>query len=299
MQTNKYFVSAITAFVIWGFFSLALKPLHDYPSLDILFYRIFYATFLLLLINGLFRRKAVQNDHTVFKSLKRKERYKMLGLTVVGGFLLVVNWFLFIYAINHVSLKSASFAYLICPIVTTILAYLILKEKLSKWQWFAVGLSGISCVILGFESTKDLLYSLVIAVTFAFYLITQRKNNKFDRFIILTVQMAIAAVVILPFFPTYSGPVPTESVFYVAMNFIVILFTIIPLFLNLYALKGMSSATVGILMYLNPMIHFLLAVFYFKESVDVLEVVAYAFILTSIVVFNERFLFRRHDRVSE
>ena len=299
MPTNKYFVSAITAFIIWGFFSLALKPLHDYPSLDILFYRIFYATFLLLLINGLFRRTAVRNDYSVFKNLERKQRIQMLGLTIAGGFLLVVNWFLFIYAINHVSLKSASFAYLICPIVTTILAYLILKEQLSKWQWLAVGLSGISCVILGFESAKDLSYSLVIAVTFAFYLISQRKNNRFDRFNILTVQMVIATIVILPFFPTYSGPVPTDSVFYVMMNFIVILFTIIPLFLNLYALKGMSSATVGILMYLNPLIHFLLAVFHFKESVDMLEVVAYAFILTSIVVFNERFLLRRSARVSD
>lgn len=294
---NKYFLSAITAFVMWGFFSLALKPLHDYPSLDILFYRIFYATFLLLLINSMLRRKAVANDYAAFKSLEKPKRLKMLALTVVGGFLLVVNWFLFIYAINHVSLKSASFAYLICPIVTTILAYFILKEQLSKWQWLAVGLSGIGCVILGFESAKDLLYSMVIAVTFAFYLITQRKNNLFDRFIILTVQMAIATVVILPFFPTYSGPVPAESVFYVMMNFIVIFFTIIPLFLNLYALKGMSSATVGILMYLNPMIHFLLAVFYFKEKVDALEIISYVLILLSIVVFNERFLFRAGSRV--
>ncbi len=290
---NKYFLSAISAFVIWGFFSLALKPLHDYASLDILFYRIFYATFLLLAINFLFRKKAVQNDFAIFKGLTRPKQIEMLALTVGGGFLLVVNWFLFIYAINHVSLKSASFAYLICPIVTTILANLILKERLSNWQWLAVGLSGLSCIVLGLESAKDLLYSLVIAFSFALYLITQRKNNQFDRFLVLTVQMLIATLVISPFFPAFSGPVPDAAVFYVMMNFIVILFTIIPLFLNLYALKGMSSATVGILMYLNPMIHFLLAVFYFKERVDALEILAYAFILVSIVVFNQRFLGRR------
>ncbi|SCY04760.1 EamA family transporter [Flavobacterium caeni] len=294
---NKYFLSAITAFVMWGFFSLALKPLHDYPSLDILFYRVFYATVLLLLINAAFRKKALQSDYVVFTKLERKRRVKMLALTIGGGFLLVVNWFLFIYAINHVSLKSASFAYLICPIVTTVLANLILKEQLSRWQWLAVGMSFLSCVILGMESATDLAYSLVIAFTFAMYLITQRKNNQFDRFVILTVQMAIAALVILPFFPVYSGPLPTASVFWVSMNFIVIFFTIIPLFLNLYALKGMRSATVGILMYLNPMIHFMLAVFYFKERVDALEVTAYLLILASIVVFNEQFLFRRRTRV--
>ncbi len=293
MPTNKYFLSAISAFTIWGFFSLALKPLHDYASLDILFYRVFYAAFLLLAINLFFRRSALQADLAVFRSFDKMQKAKMLGLTVLGGFLLVVNWFLFIYAINHVSLKSASFAYLICPILTTILAYFILKEKLGSWQWFAVGLSFISCALLVFESLTDLVYSLVIALTFALYLISQRKNNKFDRFIILTVQMAIACAVILPFFPAYSGAVPQETVFWIMMNFIVILFTIIPLFLNLYALKGMNSATVGILMYINPMIHFLLAVFYFKEAVDTLEAVSYALILTSVVVFNGNYLFGR------
>lgn len=292
MPTNKYFLSALGAFIIWGFFSLALKPLHDYPSLDILFYRVFYAAFLLLVINLFFRKKAVQNDLLVFKGLERKQQIKMLSLTVLGGFLLVMNWFLFIYAINHVSLKSASFAYLICPILTTILAYLILKEQLSKWQWFAVVLSISGCVILIFESLTDLIYSLVIALTFAFYLISQRKNNQFDRFVVLTLQMLIASVVILPFFPTYAGAVPVEPLFYIMLNFIVILFTIIPLFLNLYALKGMNSATVGILMYTNPMIHFLLAVFYFKESVDTLEAVSYALILLSVIVFNKDYLFR-------
>lgn len=291
MQTNKYFLSALLAFVIWGFFSLALKPLHDYPSLDILFYRVFYAAGLLLLINLLARRKALQADVTIFKSLDHKSRVRVLALTVFGGFLLVMNWFLFIYAINHVSLKSASFAYLICPILTTILAYLILKEKLSKWQWFAVGLSAVSCALLIFESVTDLVYSLIIALTFALYLISQRKNNQFDRFIVLSVQMLIAAVVILPFFPAYGGIVPTEPLFYIMLNFIVVLFTIIPLFLNLYALKGLKSATVGILMYINPMIHFLLALFYFREPVDQLEIVSYALILLSIIVFNKEVLF--------
>jgi len=137
MRFNKYYVAALTSFFIWGFFSLALKPLKDYASLDILFYRIFLATVLLLAINLIFRKKEVQKDVVIFKSLAPTVRRSIVFLTIAGGFLLTVNWFLFIYAINHVSLQSASFAYMICPIVTTILAYFILKEKLSRWQWFS------------------------------------------------------------------------------------------------------------------------------------------------------------------
>lgn len=294
MQVNKYYLSALSSFFIWGFFSLALKPLHNYPSLDILFYRVFYATTLLLVINLLFRKHTLRNDFQVFKNLEKKEKYKTFFLTVFGGFLLITNWFLFMYAVNHVSLKSASFAYLICPIVTTILAFFILKEKLSKWQWFSVALCLISCGILSLGELTDLMYSLVIAVTFALYLISQRKNNQFDRFVVLTVQMVIASLVIVPFFPFYSGETPTASLFYILMIVIVVLFTIIPLFLNLYALKGMNSSAVGILMYTNPLINFLLAIFYFKEEISRVQIISYSLILISVIIFNERFLFRRN-----
>ena len=292
MQINKYYLAALSSFIIWGFFSLALKPLHDYPSLDILFYRVFYATILLIVINLLFRKNVLRKDLELFKKLAGKQKRQLLLLTILGGFLLILNWFLFMYAVNHVSLKSASFAYLICPIITTILAFFILKEKLSNWQWFSVLLCIISCIILSYGDLHGLIYSLVIAVSFALYLISQRKNTQFDKFVVLTIQMMIASIIIAPFFPFYSGSTPTESIFYVLMIVIVILFTIIPLFLNLFALKGMTSSAVGILMYTNPLIHFFLAIFYFKEDINTAQIVSYTLILISIVVFNERH-FRR------
>lgn len=295
MQLNKYFFSALLSFFIWGFFSLALKPLHDYPSLDILFYRVFYATTLLLIINLFFRKEKLKKDLQVFKSFEKTEKRKTVLLTILGGFLLTFNWFLFMYCVNHVSLQSASFAYLICPIITTILAYFILKEKLSKWQWFSVFLCVISCGILSYGHVTELVYSLVIATTFALYLISQRKNNQFDRFVVLTVQLVIASMVLLPFYPIYKGVIPAVSLFWILMTLIVVLFTIIPLFLNLYALKGMNSSAVGILMYTNPLINFFLAVIYFKEAINFSQTIAYFLILISIVIFNEKIIFRSNS----
>lgn len=293
MKINNYFLAAFISFLIWGFFSLALKPLHDYPSLDILFYRVFYGTVLLLGINLFFRKQKLEKDIMLFKSFAPKEKRNMAVLTVLGGFLLVFNWFLFMYCVNHVNVKSASFAYLICPIVTTILAFFILKEKLSRWQWVSVGLCVFSCGILSYGHVTDLLYSLVIATTFALYLISQRKNNQFDRFVILTIQLVIASLVLLPFYPFYKGETPTASLFWILMTLILVLFTIIPLFLNLYALKGMNSSTVGILMYTNPLINFFLAIFYFKEEVNQLQLFAYFLILLSILVFNQHYFIRQ------
>lgn len=286
MPINKYFLAALSAFIIWGFFSLALKPLTDYPSLDILFFRVFIATVFLLVINLMFRKSVIVEAKKTFKELSKKKQKTAVIMTLVGGLLLVLNWFLFIYAVNHVSLQSASFAYIICPILTTVLAFILLKERIDVWQWIAVGLCVISCIILSYGNFKDLIYSVIIALSFGLYLVSQRKNSDFDKFLILTIQMVISSAILLPFYPNYGGVVPADFLFYSLILIIVIVFTIIPLFLNLYALKGLNSSTVGILMYTNPLIHFFLAIFYFKESVSVAQIISYSLILISILVFN-------------
>jgi len=295
MKFNKYYLSALIAFIIWGFFSLALKPLHDYPSLDILFYRVFFSTVVLLVINFTFRINLLKSSLALFQSFSKKKKRNTILLTVSGGFLLVFNWFLFMYAVNHVSLQSASLAYLICPIITTVLAFIILKEKLDNWQWIAVAICVISCAILSYGHAKELIYSFVIATTFALYLISQRRNNEFDKFLILTIQLVIASLVLFPFYPKFSAAVPTESLFYTMMGLIVVLFTIIPLFLNLFALKGMNSSAVGILMYTNPLINFFLALFYFNEDIQFSQLIAYSLIGISIIVFNKKVLFNSNS----
>ncbi|HSD14020.1 MAG TPA: EamA family transporter [Flavobacterium sp.] len=302
MRINKYYLAAFTAFVIWGFFSLALKPIHHYPSLDILFYRVFLSVVLISAINLFLRRNVLLKDWKNFQIQTQSDKNKIIRVNVGGGLLLTANWFIFIFVMNHISVKAASFAYLVCPILTTVLAFFILKERLSKWQWIAVGISVSGCVLLSFNSFSDIFYSLIVALTYALYLVSQRKNTQVDKFVGLNIQILTAGLIILPFFPAFSGPVPTESLFYICLLFIVILFTIIPLFLNLYALKGVNSSTVGIMLYINPILNFLLAVFYYKEEVTEIQMISYSLILISIIVFNEKLIFNRKlkdHRVSE
>lgn len=290
MKLTKYYIAAISAFIIWGFFSLALKPLHHYPSLDILFYRVFLCVILMLIISLGFRKKTVSETKTYFKSLSLKEKRNLTLLTIGGAMLLTANWFIFIYVMNHISVKAASFAYLVCPIITTVFAYIILKDQLTKIQWGAVGLSIFSCVLLGYGHFQDVFYSLIVAATYALYLVIQKRNTQIDKFLLLTIQLVITAVVLLPFYPFYSGEIPTEISFYVYLLIIAVVFTIIPLFLNLYALKAVNSSTVGILLYINPLINFFLALFYYKEPISALQILAYSMILISIVIFNYKVL---------
>ena len=292
MQKNQYFLAAILSYFLWGFFGLALNPIHNYASLDILFYRLFFSVLLMSVINIFFRLSTIRQNWNLFRNQDQKIKTKFTKQTILGGIILIFNWFTFIYVMNHIGVKVASFAYLVCPILTTVLAFFILKEKLNRWQWSAVLISAISCTLLSYHDFKNLIYSLLVASTYSFYLINQRKNFGFDKFLVLNIQLVISTVIILPFFPHYSGAIPSDGLFYGCIFIIVTLFTIAPLFLNLFALQGLNSATIGILIYINPIINFSLAVFYFNESITDLQLFCYGLILFSIVLFNKKLLFK-------
>ncbi len=291
VKTTKYYITAISAFSIWGLFSLVLRPIHDYPSLDILFYRVFSCAVLMVLIALLFKRQKIKETIAIFKALPKSEQRKSILLNIGGSAFLMANWFTFIYVMNHISVKATSLAYLVCPILTTLLAYFILHEKLSRIQWIAVGLSISGCLLLSYSAIMDMVFSIIIGLTYASYLVSQRANKGFDKFVVLTFHITLAALVLLPFFPVYAGPVPTELKFYFCIETIAVLFTIVPLFLNLYALSGINSSTVGMLLNINPMIAFGLAAFVFKEHISPLQITAYAIIFIAVLVFNSHHIF--------
>lgn len=296
MKTTKYYIAAITAYTVWGFFSLVLKPIHEYASLDILFFRVFSCSVLMLLIAFIFKRKKVQETIQNFRALSPSGKRKAILLNIGGSFFLMANWFTFIYVMNHVSVKATSLAYLVCPILTTLLAYFILHEKLKKSQWLAVGLSISGCLLLSYADIMDMFFSIIIGLTYACYLVSQRINKGFDTFIILTFHITLAALFLLPFYPAYSGSVPTDFTFYFCIETIAIFFTIIPLFLNLYALGGINSSTVGMLLNINPMIAFGLACFVYKEKITPLQILAYSIIFIAVLVFNSHHIFAKKEK---
>jgi len=293
MKFSKHYLAAFISFVIWGFFSLALKPLKAYASLDILFYRVFLCAVIMAVISLFVRVKVLKENVKTFRQMPSAQKKRVTLLTLAGGVLLTANWFFFIYVMNHISVKAASFAYLVCPIMTTVIAYFVLNEKLSKWQWAAVLLSVLSCMLLSFSNVADIAYSLIVALSYALYLVSQRKNVGMDKFLVLTVQIIFSALILLPFYPQYSEALPTAFSFYALIFLIAVLFTIVPLYMNLYALQSVTSSTMGILLYINPLMNFFIALVYFHEPINSIQITAYSLILLSIVIFNERYIFGR------
>ncbi|HZZ76057.1 MAG TPA: EamA family transporter [Puia sp.] len=295
----KYYFAAITAYTIWGFFSLVLRPLDAYTSADILFYRVFSCAIFMLVIVFFFRRKKWTESVELYKSLPPNRKRLTILLNIAGSIFLTGNWFSFIYVMNHISIKATSLAYMVCPILTTLLAFFILHEKLHRLQWLAVALSVTGCLLLSYADLRDMYFSLIVGFSYACYLVSQRKNAGFDTFIVLTFHIVLSSLILLPFFITYSGKLPSAFTFYAMIGVIAVFFTIIPLFLNLYALTGINSSVVGMMLNINPIIAFTLATWVFHEAISPMQIVSYSIILIAVIVFNGKEIFARKAGISK
>jgi chloramphenicol-sensitive protein RarD len=286
MGNRKHYAAAIIAFVIWGFFSIPLRALKEYSAGDILYFRILFSLIILTTVIIFFKQGDIKQDFGKFISLDRSEKRKILLLTLVGGALLTINWLTFIYIVNNINVKTASFAYLVCPVLTAVLGYLMINERLSSMQWLAVGLCAISCAMMGLSSWTELGYSFFTALTYALYLISQRRHQGFDRIVTLGIQVLFSFVILSCLSPVLVTGIPKAVDFYGIIISIAAVFTVLPLFLNLFALNKINSATIGILMYLNPLFNFTIAFVVFHEQVTTLQVIGYAIIMIALVVFN-------------
>ncbi len=286
----KYFLAGASSSIIWGFFSLSLRSIKDYPSLNILIFRVFTALLLTSLIILIFRKASFKNDLNFIKSLTDKNRNQLLLRIFYSSVLVTLNWFAFIYVINHVSVQAGAFAYMVCPIITAVFAFIFLKEELSRIKWISIALCIVSIVMLGMGFITEVIYSVIIAALYAGYLIIQKRIEGVDKLNVLLVQLIISSVFILPFTFSESLVVPHDFHFWTQIVIISFVFTIIPLFLSLYALKGLPSSTMGVLIYLNPIVAFIVAFVYFDEAINIQKVIAYSILLVSVILFNKNFV---------
>ncbi len=282
----KYFLAALVAVITWGFFSIPLRLIKEYKPEDILHYRIFTSLIITWIVIALFRRRNLREDIIYLKTEPIKERKPLIWLTLFAGLLITGNWFTYIYAVNEVSLKSAAFAYMVCPLITAMGGFVILKESLSRLKLIALGIAFISIVILAQGSSREVLWSVFVASLYAFYLIIQRVMGKIDKLVMLGTHLLIATIIMLPLFFYGFEALPLDLHFWVIIIIISVVFTIIPLFLSLYALIGMPSSTLGIIIYLNPIVAFAVAFFYFHEGIDPHQLYAYSMLFAAVIVFN-------------
>lgn len=279
-------MAALSANVIWGFISIPLRLIKSYDADQILYYRIIVSFLISGLVVLAFNTKKLKVDIAYLKEIKGKDFSNLAILIVVSGVFITLNWFTYIYVVNSINLKSAAFAYMVCPLITALGGFVLLKEDLTRLKVISIVIAVISIVILATGSIEEVLWSVITATFYAFFLIIQRKIQSIDKLNMLAFQMVVALCLIAPLFVVFPQPFPMELSFWINIVVIASLFTVLPLLLSLIALTSLPSSTVGILIYINPVVSFSVAFFYFDEHIKTNQLFAYGLLVCAVVIFN-------------
>jgi len=174
----------------------------DYSVVSILFWRSLVVVVACLLAG---RLRLVQR---AWHSSSRR-------LLVMRGLLSIVAWVLYYTAARDLTLAEMTTLYFSAPIMVTVLAALILKERASGWQWFslAVGFVGviIACRPSHMTDPLPIVLTLLAAVCWAFTYIQLRQvddqTSVLEQMLITNVVFVVCMMIALPW--TYTlAPTP-------------------------------------------------------------------------------------------
>ncbi len=274
-------LSALSAYILWGFAPIYFKLLTEIAAGEILMHRVIWSTvFLFLMII------AMKKWSQLLSVLKQPKL--LLQLTLSASFL-AVNWFLFIWAVNNDHLLDASLGYYINPLFNVVLGMIFFHERLRRNQLIAVGLA-LSGVIVQLIALGTLpLISLALASTFAVYGLIRKKLpvNSFVGLLIESLLMLPIALLYWYFFvETTTSNMAINSF---SLNFTLIMAGVVttaPLLFFTAAAKRLTLSTLGFFQYLGPSIMFLLATFYYQETMKTAELITFIFIWAALLLYS-------------
>ena len=138
---NKGIIYIIIGSFWWGVIGVIyFRSVSFVGSIELVFHRVVW-TAVMLIITTLFMSKWTK----LKKIFKNKKKLTYLTIT---GFLIFINWSVWIYAVSTNQIVDASFGYFIMPIISVLFGYLFFKEILNKLRIFSVILTCISVLYL-------------------------------------------------------------------------------------------------------------------------------------------------------
>ncbi|MCM3767183.1 EamA family transporter RarD [Neobacillus niacini] len=278
-------IHAAFSYLLWGLLPIYWKLLNTVEAKEILANRVFWS-FVFMLLILVFSKKLGLLVETLKGFAQRK---KQMYALIVASVLISINWFVYIWAVNNGHLIETSLGYYINPLVSILLGMLVLKEKLSIYQYISFGLATIGVLIITIAHGEFPWVAIVLAVTFGVYGLVKKVINV-DSAVGLTletlVMTPIAAIYMLVLFVKGSNSFLNPSI---ATDLLLIgagAATAVPL---LYFAKGAQKiplSLLGFLQYIAPTIMLLLGVFVYDEHFSKVQLLSFIFIWTALTIYS-------------
>jgi chloramphenicol-sensitive protein RarD len=277
----------LSAYLVWGCFPLYFKALIGAGPLEIVAHRVCWA----LLFLGLIAAMRGQ-----FSEVGRVLKDPRLLLTLCGTALLIgSNWAVFIYAVESGEVLQSSLGYFLNPLVSVLLGFLFLRERLNGRQLVSVVCAFLGVLILALYLGKIPWIALALACSFGLYGLL-RKTARIEALAGQTVE----AFLLTPFALAYLLVLHhqgTGSFLAGSLRFDLLLplsgvVTAVPLLLFVGAARRLRLATVGFMQYITPSLHFIWAVFLFHEPFSRVNLLSFVLIWTALLIYSADALWR-------
>ena len=281
------FAAAVTAFLIWGLFPLYLKPLAAVPAPEIMAHRIVWCCLLV------FGWLAVRGELNLVRAAlaDRVSRLRLMGSAV----LISINWLIYVWAVSNGHVVEASLGYFINPLLNVVLGVMVLKERLNRAQWFAVGLAGLGVLYLAIIAGRPPWIALSLAASFGMYGLIRK---------VVAVEavpgLATETLLLAPFAAAFlvwsemhgSGALGHSSFPIGALLVGSGLATALPLALFAYGARLIPLSTIGLVQYIGPTLQFLIGVLVFHEPFTPSRAVGFVLIWTALAIYAADSLWR-------
>ena len=281
-EFNKGLLLAGLGSFWWGFFGVIyFKYIAYIGHIELVVHRCLWTAFTLILTTFFFSKWNV-----FFKIVKNKSN---LFYLFISGFLIFINWGVWIYAIATNRIIDASFGYFIMPILSVMLGYLFFKEKLNKKRVFSILLVILSILFLLIVSIKSLPWvGLIVALSWGFYNLVRKKINVDTDVGLLIESLFILPFALLAFYLIASKGYNDFQLSDPSMMLFIYLagpMTVIPLFLYVRGVELCGLGPTGMIFYITPTFQFLLGYFYYNEPFSITKLVSFIFIWIAVIIY--------------
>jgi drug/metabolite transporter (DMT)-like permease len=231
--------------------------------------------------------------------IDKKDWFRILSCAIFG---MVINMLMFFKGLSLSTPINSAVLITFSPIIIFGLSILILKEKITllKILGILLGFVGALSLILFTEETghnaKNIPLGnalfLINATSYAIYLILVKPlTAKYHVITLMKWMFLIAIFINLPI--TWSEfqevewhSLPLNAI--LKMIFVVVGTTFLTYLLNIFALKQLNASTIGVFMYLQPLLGILYAIWVGSDSLNILKVVAAALVFLGVYLVTKR-----------
>jgi chloramphenicol-sensitive protein RarD len=272
-------LAAVTAFFIWGLFPLFWSLLVQVPPLQVLAHRALWCA--VAVWSWLLLRSEL--------GWVRQVSPRLLALLALGGLLISINWAVYVVAVVSGHVIDTSLGYFISPLVSFVIAALVLRETLNWPQRLAVAIAASAVVLLGVHLGTPPWFALGLGISFGCYGLV-RKLAPFDPVHSLAVEsgvMLLPAAGYLLWCESSGSNVFLhghwrDDLLLIAGGPI----TAVPLVLFAYGAQRVSMMALGVMQYTSPIVALLLGILVFHEPFGGVRLLAFACIWVALAVFT-------------